>query len=121
MNLLASPAAGGLARTLVEQRLLKWDLLHIADDAFLVTSELVTNATRAARGRELAIRFSRDDGGVLLEVWDPSDEVPRLRQVDLAEDDVGGWGLQIVQALAARCGYTRSAGGGKTVWALLRV
>jgi len=125
MSLLASAAAPGLVRTLVEQRLMRWELLHRADDALLVTGELVTNAVNAAPGRELWVRFTREAKGLLLEVWDPSDRIPESRSVELDLDDgefdaIGGWGLHIVQALSLECGYARGPDGGKTVWALLK-
>jgi anti-sigma regulatory factor (Ser/Thr protein kinase) len=131
MDMLASVAAAGLARTLVEQRLIKWGLRHVADDTHLITAELVANAVVATPGQKIHFRISRDASGLLIEVWDSSNEVPRpkplmeldLDSLDLSEegfDLTGGWGLPIIQALSQDCGYTPSPGGGETVWARVK-
>jgi anti-sigma regulatory factor (Ser/Thr protein kinase) len=131
LTMLASTASSGLARTLVQQRLSRWGYMHISCDVLLATAELVANASEATPGREIKIRFSRDSFGVLLEVWDCSDQVPITRplieptldDLDLREehwDDNGGWGLPIVAALAHDCGYTPDPSGGKWVWARLK-
>jgi hypothetical protein len=47
-----------------------------------------------------------------------------LDDLDLSEeafDENGGWGLQIVQALSARCGAVRDPVGGKWIWARVLV
>ncbi|MEU5878857.1 ATP-binding protein [Spirillospora sp. NPDC047279] len=89
LELLASVAAVGLVRTLVEQRLLKWGLAGLVTDTTLVAAELVTNAVEAApTGSVVQVRLSREPNGVLLEVWDPVDALPQARQprLDLADD-----------------------------------
>jgi hypothetical protein len=131
LTMLASTASAGLARTLVQQRLFNWGYMHISCDVLLTTAELVANASEATPGREIKIRFSRDTCGVLLEVWDSSNQIPQpkpiieltLDDLDLSEenwDGNGGWGLPIVQALALDCGYTPDPSGGKWVWARLK-
>jgi anti-sigma regulatory factor (Ser/Thr protein kinase) len=131
LTMLASTASAGLARTLVQQRLSKWGYMHISCDTLLITAELVANASEATPGREIKIRFSRDTCGVLLQVWDSSDQIPApkpiteltLDDLDLSEenfDDNGGWGLPLVAALAADCGYIPAPSGGKWVWARLK-
>lgn len=128
MSLLASPAVPGLARTLVEQRLVKWGLNAATDDVLLVTTELVTNASAVNRGQIIELRVRRDGASLLIEVWDPSNEIPTVapfielnpNELDLSEESFdanGGWGLRIVQALATDCGYQRVPSGGKVVWA----
>lgn len=130
MTMLASNAAAGLARTLIGPKLRNWGCPHISDDAALIASELVANAVAATPGREIRLRLDRGSDGVLLAVWDGSDQPPRMRplvevtldDLDLAEerwDDNGGWGLAIVAGLASDCGYRRDPAGGKWVWARL--
>lgn len=131
ISLLAAKATAGLARTLIATRLHKWGCTHISDDAFLVVSELVSNASAATPGEEIRLRLRREAGAVLLAVWDASDRLPQqkpaagpsLDTLDLSEehwDDSGGWGLHIVAALAVESGYTHDPSGGKWVWARLK-
>ncbi|MFB4303275.1 ATP-binding protein [Actinomadura sp. NTSP31] len=128
--LLGTPATVGLARTLADAWMRKWDYFHILDDALLVASELITNAARQTPGKEIRFQLSRDAQGIVIAVWDSGAGVPRakplrrltLEDLDLTEeafDDNGGWGLHIVQALSARCGATQDPGGGKWIWARL--
>jgi K+-sensing histidine kinase KdpD len=132
MGMLASPAVVGLSRILVEQRLRKWNLILAIPDALLIADELVSNAANACpRGAEIWIRCSRDSAGVLLEVWDPVDDLPEPRTVELALDTLdldpanfdqnGGWGLAIVAALSLDHGCNPHPRGGKTAWARLKV
>ncbi|MDL4774792.1 ATP-binding protein [Actinomadura xylanilytica] len=129
-RLLGTPAAVGLARSITDARLCKWDCLHILDDALLVVSELVTNATRQTPYEEIRFQIVRDSPGIVIAVWDSSPDLPQpkpiteltLEDLDLSEeafDDNGGWGLPIVQALSSKCGITRDPGGGKWTWARL--
>ncbi|TDB98001.1 ATP-binding protein [Actinomadura sp. 7K534] len=129
--MLASNAAPGLARTMTRTRLDTWGCMHISDDAFLIASELVTNAVAATPGKEIRYQCSRDPAGVLIAVWDASPTPPRvhpliepaLETLDVSEenwDDNGGRGLPIVAALATECGHTPDPSGGKWVWARLK-
>ncbi|WUH98989.1 ATP-binding protein [Spirillospora sp. NBC_00431] len=129
----AAPIVPGQVRTLVELRLVEWDLTGLVDDVTLIASELVTNAVRHASGREIRVRFTREPYGVLLSVWDASDAMPvRGLPVNSAADatapnataleagrldGMGGRGLPIVQALAHRCGVSRTEPHGKWTWA----
>lgn len=129
--LMGSPAAAGLARTLLAERLQKWKFADISDDVLLVASEMVANAAEAAPGRELKLKVTRDIAGLLIQVWDPGpgtpvsrDVVPlTLEQLDAAPDDAwdagGRWGLPIVQAIASDCGWRPTTPHGKWVWARL--
>lgn len=132
LELLASPSASGLTRSLLGSKLTRWDLLHLIPDAYLIAAELVGNAVAAtARGGQIRFRCARDASGILIAVWDPSPRRPLLRFVeptleslDLSPerfDDNGGWGLAIIQALAAETGCESDPDGvGKTVWARLK-
>jgi signal transduction histidine kinase/serine phosphatase RsbU (regulator of sigma subunit)/anti-sigma regulatory factor (Ser/Thr protein kinase) len=105
------------ARRAVAQQLRAWEIPpRLAADLVLLTSELVTNGLRHARGPyELSLRrLSRE---VVLEVSDSSPLRPRRRRVD--SDAESGRGLTIVEAVADRWG-TRSTVEGKVVWAASR-
>lgn len=130
IHLVGVPAAAGLARTLTDQWLRKWDCFRIIDDALLVVGELVANAAKETPDREIRLRIGRDEAAVTVAVWDSSDRSPvhravttiTLEDLDISEesfDDNGGRGLPIVHALAVDCGYTPTPGGGKWVWASL--
>jgi anti-sigma regulatory factor (Ser/Thr protein kinase) len=125
--LMGTPAAVGLARTLADARIRKWDYFHILDDALLIVSELVTNAARQTPHEGIRLQLGRDEHGVIIAVWDAAPELPRpkpeieltLDDLDLSEeafDDNGGRGLHIVQALSAKCGITADPSGGKWIW-----
>lgn len=130
--LLATKAAPGLARTLTEARLYRWGLMEISDDAFLIVTELVTNAAAETPGQEIRFQLSRDSAGVLIAVWDAGPGRPVARQavteltldtLDVSEpawDDNHGWGLNLVRALSAECGCCPDPQGGKWVWARLK-
>jgi len=128
--MLASPAAIGMARTLADARLRNWDNSSILDDALLIVTELVTNAAAVTPGKKIVLQVSRDAGGIIIAVWDSSDLMPEpkpiveltLEDLDLSEenfDNNGGWGLALVEALAASCGVTPDPKGGKWIWARL--
>lgn len=131
ISMIASKASAGLARTMTTPKLQKWGYTGIVDDAHLIMSELIANAAQAAPGTLIWLRLRRDATGVLLEVWDSSPHVPKLKplaahsldSLDISEeswDDNGGWGLHIVMALSVDCGYRLDPAGGKWVWARLK-
>jgi len=102
----------------------EWGRADLAGDCELIVAELVTNAIRAAREAggavplPIVMRLGERPGGIQVEVWDSSDDLPALR-LGQADDEQGGRGLVLVEALAARWGAYRTAGGGKWVWAVL--
>lgn len=80
------------------------------DKAMLVFSEVVGNAVRHAGGcREVV--FQVRQRRVTLAVTDASVAVPRRR----VDDDTGGRGLLIIEAVAARWGVEPTVGG-KRFW-----
>ncbi|MGW4237191.1 ATP-binding protein [Streptomyces sp. NPDC004749] len=92
-------------------------------EAELVLSELVTNALRVPvpGDRLVEVRIARlpEDGVLRLEVGDAGGGKPEVRTP--SEDETGGRGLLLVDALAHRWGYEpRPSGIGKTVWAELK-
>ncbi|MFB4306591.1 ATP-binding protein [Actinomadura sp. GTD37] len=117
----------------MELRLLEWGLAPISGDVLLVVGELVTNAVKNAPDGVVQVRFVRESGGVLFEVWDASDEMPVVRPIiemtlddivpdplaleDGHEDGTGGRGLPVVRALSSECGVRPTEPCGKWVWA----
>ena len=112
-------AATGSARGAVREALDRWKLAYLADDALLVTTELVQNALRhTGAGGVLVVR--RTAGALRIEVADGSREQPTVRAPDPTR--VGGRGLSIVAAVARAWGTLSHTGqAGKTVWAELAV
>jgi anti-sigma regulatory factor (Ser/Thr protein kinase) len=83
------------------------------DAAGLLTSEVVANAIVHAGG-EVALRVRCDGARALVEVHDDGAELPERRQVHAARP--GGYGMQIIDALADSWGVTQVPGDGKIVW-----
>ncbi|OAH10729.1 ATP-binding protein [Streptomyces jeddahensis] len=93
---------------------------EVLNTAELVLSELVTNAlrARAPRDRQVGVRITHsEEGGLLrLEVSDAGEGWPSVRHP--SEDEIGGRGLLLVEALTHHWGVQEREGGiGKTVWA----
>jgi hypothetical protein len=118
LHLIAEKASIILTRKLTEWALRSWGLASVADMSVLVMSELATNSCRAAPGRPMWVRVSRQHGGALIECWDSSPEIPT--ETDLVDPTAeGGRGLWIVGAVSAKHGITETPEtGGKTIWAL---
>lgn len=120
LELNACAGAVPQARRHVRSMLAKWDLPDIADDAELVTSELVTNAIAASAalpfraGVGLLVAACRDR--LMLLVWDASYDRPVRHPDD--DEGVAGRGVGIVAALSTRWGWVPD-GRGKVVWAML--
>lgn len=95
----------------------------VLESAELVLSELVTNALRVPvpRDRQVGVRIARllEDGLLRLEVSDAGAGKPEVRVP--CDEETGGRGLLLVEAMAHRWGVEGRAGGiGKTVWAELK-
>ncbi|WP_406168236.1 ATP-binding protein [Streptomyces canus] len=95
----------------------------VLESAELVLSELVTNALRVPvpRDRQVGVRIARslEDGLLRLEVSDAGAGKPEVRVP--RDEEIGGRGLLLVEAMAHRWGVEERAGGiGKTVWAELQ-
>jgi len=92
------------------------------DTAELLLSELLTNALRVPvpDDRQVGVRITLSEEELLrLEVSDAGAGWPGVRRS--GEDETGGRGLLLVEALAHRWGvYDRVGGIGKTVWAELK-
>ena len=120
-----APAAG-LPRgqgQVARARLFVGDVLDgcpVADDAVLLTSELVTNAiahTASGRGGKVIVTVYRADTRVRVDVHDDgSDQAPVVHPVGEARES--GFGLGLVELMADRwghCGGRRS----RVVWFML--
>lgn len=129
LSVTAVQSAASASRHFLRLALSKWQAALIEDDVLLVASELVTNAISATgvltekptwdeleRLGLVHVRLVGLRDSVVVEVWDVSDEPPRLQRV--GDDAEGGRGLFLVQQLATRWGSYRTTGG-KAVWAQL--
>jgi anti-sigma regulatory factor (Ser/Thr protein kinase) len=99
------------ARSIVREALSVWDSDDHVRLTELLTSELVTNAVRHA-ATEIMLSVEVDARIVRVEVTDTGADMP----VVAATPDVGGYGLRIVDQLAARWGVDSNPNDGKTVW-----
>jgi anti-sigma regulatory factor (Ser/Thr protein kinase) len=107
-------SAVATSRRAVATQLRAWDVpSRVVADLVLLTSEIVTNSLRHARG-PYELRLRRIDGEVVVEVGDATAQRPRRRRVD--GDAESGRGLTIVEAVADSWG-SRSTAEGKVVWA----
>ncbi|BDD72114.1 SpoIIE family protein phosphatase [Streptomyces violaceoruber] len=130
VTLLGSSLAPGAARAMVRAALADWSALglpgteqlteHLAADALVVVSELVTNAVVHA-GTDVEVGFQVEGTGALVvEATDqhPS-RAPRSADPETPHDSAEyGRGLRLVAALAEAWGITYRPGT-KTVWARL--
>ncbi len=117
----AIPESVRIARFHVRAALGFHDLDRFADDAAIITSELVTNAVQHARcdvAETVRITLARASGSeaVIIAVSDSSPHGPVMR--DAPADSERGWGLRIVESLCADWGW-HPAPGGKAVFAIL--
>ncbi len=118
MTLPAARWAAGLARQATRAAIAAWRLEYLADAAVLLVSELVTNAVQHAGPDASAtvLRLEYGDGWLRIEVHDSSPHGPRPRIPDWLDES--GFGLMLVDALAAKWGVQQT-GEGKAVWAEL--
>jgi anti-sigma regulatory factor (Ser/Thr protein kinase) len=123
LELGALPGAVACARLHARQVLWEWGLSGIAEDAELLVSELVTNATQASLSVEwiqpVGLWLSSDRSRLLILVQDTSGRPPRPTG-GAGEDEERGRGLLIVEAISAKWGWDAKNGStGKVVWALI--
>lgn len=109
------PIAAEQARILTTIALTHWNILDIADNALIISSELVTNAVKL--GDVFHLSLVRQGRALLVEVHDHSEAAPDRRRRSV--DRVDGRGLLLVEACAKDWGWRLEEEGGKTVWALV--
>jgi anti-sigma regulatory factor (Ser/Thr protein kinase) len=131
LDLAAVPSAVGVTRLWLRTTLTEWGAGWLVDNAWLVATELVTNAINACRQADsdghcceaglsklIRLRLLGMPHTVAVEVWDRCPGEPSLRPVTdpLAE---GGRGLHVVEALSLRWGVYPMRPSGKVVWSEL--
>jgi anti-sigma regulatory factor (Ser/Thr protein kinase) len=120
--LMTLPADGHsvrLARHATRVVLTAWRLAHLEETAVLLVSELVTNAVRHARGTEvIEVDLHATRAWLRIEIEDADRRWPQSRIP--GGSDESGFGLVLVDALAAKWGV-RETEAGKAVWAELDI
>ncbi len=113
LELAREPGAAAQARRFVDRLLHGHNVAREdREPALLVSSELVTNALQHGRGR-IDLRLRMTGTFLRIEVIDEGRaQAPAVRQQ--AADETGGWGLRIVDQLAAQWGVYE---GTTHVWA----
>lgn len=121
-RMTSAPVSASLARALVGDACLAWDVPHLYDPARTVVSELATNAIEHAAG-DFEVTAAQVGRYLRIAVQDYCLVAPRLAAVPphpQAPLSDRGRGLPIVQFTATHWGTT-ALDDGKIVWALLRV
>ncbi|HUR18752.1 MAG TPA: SpoIIE family protein phosphatase [Acidimicrobiales bacterium] len=113
VKLPVHPSSSGKARRFVTGVLLSWRMPELTEGPVeLLTSELTTNAVRHARSAfTVVVRYVGDR--IRIEVDDSSSLEPQPRTP--SNDDTGGRGLILVEAMAEEWGVTLLPEG-KRVW-----
>ena len=89
----------------------------VREDVLLLLTELVSNAVRhAGVGPDQSVRvvLRRSPRQVRVEVADPGADSAQVR-MNRSGDELGGWGLMLVERIAARWGVGQDASG-TCVW-----
>lgn len=137
------------ARRFAGKTLDAWGVPQLADDLFLVVSELVANAVRHGVGlpddgaltqgeppapvrpaglcgaampagiSPIQMTLLRGDRHLVCAVIDPNDAPPVVTEVEQTRE--GGRGLRLVEAFSKLWGWTPIRSGGKVVWAAFPV
>jgi hypothetical protein len=134
LHMDADPIVARGARRYVRTQLGHWHLAELAEDACLITSELITNAITATIAAPIpadviepdyavtvALRVRRAFRSLYVEVWDRN-PAPPLR-TDADDFDETGRGLALVTAYSARWHHyaSHAAIGGKVIWAKITI
>ena len=121
LTLPGIPGSVPVARLQVRAALGLRGLGEYADDAEIITSELVTNAVQhlcdnGTKTIGVTITYAGSPAAVTIAVSDSSPRGAIRRDTPAGSEQ--GRGLQIVEALSAQWGWRRE-GGGKVVFAML--
>ena len=111
-HLAGEPTSPARARRLVADALSEWHCDHLADEALLLTSELVTNAVLHG-GSEVDVTVSNRGATVRVEVSD--DDAGSVAPVAPSLFSTSGRGLGLVAALSLAWGVSPRRAG-KSVW-----
>lgn len=87
------------------------------NDVLLAMTEAVTNSVRHG-SPPVFVELTDDARNLRMEVTDGSDVLPRVPGE--GQDQVGGRGLVLMEALTERWGVSLNTGGGKTVWCVFQ-
>jgi hypothetical protein len=124
LKLDACDTAPGIARKRLEVVLSEWGLEEFADDAMVISSELITNSVTEvgkvewARRPPVGLRLHGGPSVLVMQVWDAVLRAPLPRAA--TPDDESGRGLAIIAGLSASCGfYFPEKPGGKVTWAMI--
>ena len=121
LELAPLPSAVPCTRLHTVAVLHEWRLSHLADDAALIVSELMTNAADASvvlpERPPVTLRLLADEKILAIEVWDQSPLDLDTREADA--DAECGRGLMVVAALSDRWSCERTGYRRKVVWAEL--
>jgi anti-sigma regulatory factor (Ser/Thr protein kinase) len=114
VDLTPAPESAAEARVFVERMLRTWGCPGLIDDARVVVTELVSNVVRHA-GTDIRVDVELRGETVRIAVADRAGGHVIMRTAD-PPTDVGGRGLQLVNALSERWGIDQLADR-KLVWA----
>jgi len=121
LELAPLPGAIPCARLHAVHVLHEWGLRHLAGDAALIVSELMTNAADASvvlpDRPPVTLRLLASEKSLIIEAWDHSPLSLEPREPD--PDAECGRGLTVVAALSDRWGWERTGHRRKVVWAEL--
>jgi anti-sigma regulatory factor (Ser/Thr protein kinase) len=111
------PTSARACRRFITTTLDEWGADAVADDAALLSSELVTNAVLHAR-TEIRVEILLDEGVLRVEVHDLDPRLPSVRSYSVMSGT--GRGLSLVEHTAESWSAEALPDGGKKVWFELR-
>ncbi|HEY4851507.1 MAG TPA: ATP-binding protein [Streptosporangiaceae bacterium] len=111
------------ARLHARQIVWEWGFRHLAEDAEILVSELLTNAVKASSSPDgagvVVLRLLANRERLLIEVWDHNPDDPQPRQADAESES--GRGFSVIEALSSRWGFRRLSYSVKVVWCELLI
>jgi hypothetical protein len=107
-------ASAAQARSTTRQVLDDWGLTSFEETVTLLVTELVSNGVRHAR-TSLVLMLDYEGTCLRVSVTDGAQSMPVTRG-KRTRFGVGGWGLDMIDALAARWSVDACGAGEKTVW-----